>query len=144
MIPRSRTSPLSSGFFTTFATHSTSVFSSGDPRRPSLLSTPTLTGLVVRTRDTLRPAALFSWETTLSPGLPSGNSSSPARVPRLSTAPWPTVWPRCLGCANFSYSFTFTGQLLSTATTSMRCTSPPTPFRTNARSMLRSISVGNV
>lgn len=57
----------------------------------------------------------------------------------------PTVWLRRPGCANLSWSSTslFTGALLSTATMSVRCTSP-TPFSTNARSMLRSTSTSSV
>jgi hypothetical protein len=130
MILRSHTSQLSSKFFATFMAPWTLVFYSDDPRWPSiLLSTPILTGLPAQTHDAPHSATFSSWERILSPGLPRGSPSTLARVLMLSTASWPTVWLRRPGYATFSYSSTdlFTRAILSTATTSVWCTSPLTP-----------------
>jgi hypothetical protein len=60
---------------------------------------------------------------------------------RLSTVPLPTVWLRRAGYANYSRSSTALshGVHWSTTTTSVPCTSPPTPSSISAQSTSRSI-----
>jgi hypothetical protein len=110
---------------------------------PTSLSTPTLTGLDVRTLVTLRPATRCSSGTTWCPGRPSDKRSSlgPARKP--STMPSPTAWLRPPSCASCSMSsrVRILGALSSTMTTSASCTSPPTPFSINTPNMWRLIFI---
>ena len=60
----------------------------------SLLSTPMLTGLAVRTLDAPLPAMPFFWAAILSPGRPSCSRLYPASVPRRSTVLSLTAWRR--------------------------------------------------
>jgi hypothetical protein len=133
-------SPLSSGSCATSAAPSTMTPYSDHPRRRSSWSTPTLTGLAVQTRVCPLSVMSCSWAPTLSPGPPSGSSSSPAPAQRPSTALWPTTWQRPPGCASYSTSSTppFSTPPSSTATTSARSTSPPIPCSISARSTWRS------
>src|SRR6185295_3678536 len=62
----------------------------------SWLSTPTLTGLAVRTLTVPLPAMPSSWAATLSPGRPSGRRWSPAPLSRRSTVLSLTAWRRRL------------------------------------------------
>jgi hypothetical protein len=92
--------------------------------------------LAVPTRAGPPPVTLCSWVPTSSLGPPSGSPSSLAPALRPSTVPWPTVWQRPPGCASSSTSSTVpsSAPLSSTATTSVRSTSLPTPCSISARS----------
>jgi hypothetical protein len=106
----------------------------------SLWSTPTLTGLAVSTRAGPPPVTPCSWAPTSSLGPPNGSMSSLAPALRPSTAPWPTVWQRPPSCDSSSTSsiVPFSAPPSSTATTSVRSTSPPIPCSISARSTWRS------
>jgi hypothetical protein len=106
-------------------------------------STRTLTRPVVQTHAALRQAMRCSWGTTWYPGRPSGKPSSPATALRLSIASLPTAWLRPLGWLSYATSSRphCLDTLLSTATISVSCTYPPTPFSINAPSMWRLIFI---
>ena len=132
------TGPLSSGFFGTSA----APWISGSPSPPRRLRTlsPTRTriGQAAPTLDALPRATASTSARRSSLGHPSDNPSSPGPVPRPSIAPWPTPWLSAPGFDSYSPSLHVpsTKPPLSSVTTSLLSTSPPTPFIIGAPSML--------
>jgi hypothetical protein len=85
----------------------------------------------------------YFWEPTWCPGQPNGRLTSLVPTWRLSTMPLPRVWLRPLGYGSCSMSSRacLLYALLSTATTSVPCTSLATSFSINTPSMWRLISI---
>jgi hypothetical protein len=124
-----------SAFYATFRGPRSLVFYFADPPSPTSPSTLMPTGLDARTRDAPPPATRSSSATTSSLGPQSTRPSSLVQARRPSIVSLPTAWLRRASYANCFRSSTAPSHEVrwSTATTSVSCTSPPTPSSINAR-----------